>query len=285
VLVEELGEVRRVGEPHRDADAADRQVGVGEEAFGLQHDPLVDEALRGLAGGGAHRAHQGAAGDGEGVGVGADAVIGGEPLLDGVPEEGEGGVRPAAFGLRGAGREVREAQQERRQLMAQHRRVQAERERGVLVLAAQLRKGGVQRGEPLLVRPQQRRQVVAVQAGRLDGGAREEAGLHGQDGSAVLALLREAVDLARADPEHVSGPGLVLGEIDHVADGTGGEEHHDVEVDAVDAVQRRVRVPGASRAHRADLHAHTADAQVDREGERSDSVRVLAALAAGRALL
>jgi hypothetical protein len=49
-----------------------------------------------------------------------------------------------------------------------------------------------------------------------------------------------------------------------------------MEVDAVDAVQGRVGVPGAVGAHRADLHAYAADTQIDREGKRSDHVAVTA---------
>jgi hypothetical protein len=40
----------------------------------------------------------------------------------------------------------------------------------------------------------------------------------------------------------------------------------------VDAVQRRVRLPGALGTHGADLHADSAHTQLDREGERSDAV-------------
>ncbi|BCM70770.1 hypothetical protein EASAB2608_06104 [Streptomyces sp. EAS-AB2608] len=45
-----------------------------------------------------------------------------------------------------------------------------------------------------------------------------------------------------------------------------------MEVDAVDAVQGGVGVPGAIGAHRADLHADATDGQVGREGEGSDPV-------------
>lgn len=115
VLVEELGEVGRVGEADRGADAADGHVRVAQEALGLEDDAFVDEGLGGLAGGGADGADEGAAGVAEGVGVGADAVVGGEALLDRVPEEGERGVTLSARRLRGAGREVSQAQQERRE--------------------------------------------------------------------------------------------------------------------------------------------------------------------------
>ncbi|GGV82181.1 hypothetical protein GCM10010294_56800 [Streptomyces griseoloalbus] len=57
------------------------------------------------------------------------------------------------------------------------------------------------------------------------------------------------------------------------------EQHHDVEVDAVHPVQRRVGAPGAVGAHRGDLHADTEDTPVDREGEGSDPVTVVAAAA------
>ncbi len=169
-----------------------------------------------------------------------------------------------------------EPQQKRRQRVAQDGGVQAERQRGrVLVLAPQVFERGAQPGELRRVGTQQRRQVVAVEAGGLHGRARQEARLHGQHRSAVLARPREAVDLPRADPQQVPGRGLVLGEVDHVPDRALGEQHHDMEVDAVHALQRRVGVPGAAGAHRADLHADTADAQLDREGERSDPVAAL----------
>ncbi|GHH28778.1 hypothetical protein Srubr_40240 [Streptomyces rubradiris] len=45
-----------------------------------------------------------------------------------------------------------------------------------------------------------------------------------------------------------------------------------MEVDAVDAVQGGLGVPGAAGPHGADLHADAADGQLGREGEGSDSV-------------
>ncbi|GHH95097.1 hypothetical protein GCM10017779_55540 [Streptomyces capillispiralis] len=57
-------------------------------------------------------------------------------------------------------------------------------------------------------------------------------------------------------------------------DRSGVEQHHDVEVDAVHPVRRRVGAPGAVGAHRGDLHADTENAPVDREGEGSDPVAV-----------
>ncbi|GHB37185.1 hypothetical protein GCM10010306_033710 [Streptomyces umbrinus] len=53
------------------------------------------------------------------------------------------------------------------------------------------------------------------------------------------------------------------------------EEHDHVEVDAVDALDRLVRVPGPAGLHRADLHADSADAQVDGKGKGPDPVAAL----------
>lgn len=152
--------------------------------------------------------------------------------------------------------------------------MQAQGERArVLVLASQLVQGRLETGALRLVGVEQGRQVVAVEAGRLHGGARQETGLHGQDGAAVLARAGETVHLAGADPEDVADCRLVLGEVDHVVYGALAEEHHHVEVDAVHAAQRGVGgVPGAVGTHRADLHTDTAHAQLDRERERSDAV-------------
>ncbi|GAA0703971.1 hypothetical protein GCM10009536_41810 [Streptomyces thermocarboxydus] len=164
-----------------------------------------------------------------------------------------------------------EAQQERGQRVPQHGRVEAQRQGvGVLVLAAQLVGGGAERGELGRAGAHQRGPVVAVEAGGLDGGAGQEAGLHGEDGSAVLGVAGEAVDLPRADPQHVARRGLVLGEVDHVPERSAVEQHHDVEVDAVHPVQGRVGAPGAVGAHGGDLHADPADAPLDREGKGSD---------------
>ena len=168
-----------------------------------------------------------------------------------------------------------EPQQERGQRVPQHGRVQTQRRGlGVLVLAAQLLGGCAERGEPGRARTHQRRQVVAVEAGGLDGRAGQETGLHGEDGAAVLDVAGEAVDLSRADPQHVARRGLALGEVDHVPERSAVEQHHEVEVEAVHPVQGRVGVPGAVGAHGGDLHADPVDAPFDREGEGSDSAAV-----------
>jgi hypothetical protein len=100
-------------------------------------------------------------------------------------------------------------------------------------------------------------------------GAGQEAGPHGQDGSAVLAARGEAVDLSRADRQQAAGACLVPDEVDHVAYGAAVEPHHEVEVDAVHAVERLVGVPPVA-ARRSDLYAHAPDAPVGSEGEGSD---------------
>lgn len=157
--------------------------------------------------------------------------------------------------------------------MPQHRGVQAERQRGgVDVLAFQLGERVLQGGQLGGAGAQQRGLVVAVETGRLDGRARQETGLHDQDGAAVAVGAGEAVHLTGADPQDVARGRLVLGEVDHVPDRAFVEEHHDVEVDAVHAVQRGVHVPDASGPHRADLHADAGQAQIDREGEGPDPV-------------
>ncbi|GAA4815316.1 hypothetical protein GCM10023220_54220 [Streptomyces ziwulingensis] len=74
-----------------------------------------------------------------------------------------------------------------------------------------------------------------------------------------------------------------------MTDRAAGEEHDDVEVDAVHAVQGGLGVPDAAGAHGADLHADAEDAQIDREGEGSDPAAIgtaatgIAAVATGAA--